>query len=136
MDFIAENITWVMLAAISGGMLIIPMLRGGGGNSVSVSEATLLINREDAIVLDVRETHEWDAGHITGARHVALGQLDKRLSEIDKHKAHPVIVCCASGNRSSSACGVLKRAGFEKVFNLAGGLGAWREAGLPVTTKH
>lgn len=136
MDFIAENITWVMLAAISGGMLIIPMLRGGGGNSVSVSEATLKINREDAIVLDVRETNEWDAGHITGARHISLAQLDKRLSEIDKHKTHPVIVCCASGNRSSSACGVLKRAGFEKVFNLAGGLGAWREAGLPVTTKH
>lgn len=135
MDFIAQNITWVMLAALSGGMLIIPMLRGGG-NSITVSEATLKINREDAIVLDVRETHEWDAGHITGARHVALAQLDKRLSEIDKHKAHPVIVCCASGNRSSSACGVLKRAGFEQVFNLAGGLGAWREAGLPITTKH
>lgn len=136
MDFIAENITWVMLAAISGGMLIIPMLRGAGGNNISVPEATLKINREDAIVLDVRETHEWDAGHITGARHIALAQLDKRLSEIDKHKGHPVIVCCASGNRSSSACGILKRAGFEKVFNLAGGLGAWRDAGLPVTTKH
>ena len=136
MDFIAQNIMWVMLAAISGGMLIVPMLRGGGASSVSVTEATLLVNREDAVIVDVRETNEWDAGHITGARHISLPQLDKRLSEIDKFKERPVIVCCASGNRSSSACGTLRRAGFQKVFNLAGGLGAWREAGLPVTTKH
>lgn len=136
MDFIAENITWVMLAFISGGMLIIPMLRGGGAGNVSVTEATLMLNRQDAIMLDVRETGEWDAGHITGARHIALPQLDQRLSEIDKFKERPIIVCCASGNRSSSACGSLRRAGFEKVFNLAGGLGAWRDAGLPVTSKH
>lgn len=136
MDFIAENIMWVMLAFISGGMLIIPMLRGGGAGNVSVTEATLLLNRQDAVVLDVRETGEWDAGHITGARHIALAQLDKRLSELEKFKERPVIVCCASGNRSSSACGSLRRAGFQKVFNLAGGLGAWRDAGLPVTTKH
>jgi rhodanese-related sulfurtransferase len=136
MDFIAENSMWIMLAFISGGMLIIPMIRGGGAGSVSVTEATLLLNRQDAIVLDVRETGEWDAGHITNARHIALAQLDKRLSELEKFKERPIIVCCASGNRSSSACGSLKRAGFEKVFNLAGGLGAWRDAGLPVTTKH
>ena len=136
MDFIAQNIMWIMLAAISGGMLLFPVVRGGGASSVSVTEATLLLNREDAIVLDVRETGEWDAGHITGARHIALPQLDQRLSELEKFKERPIVVCCASGNRSSSACGALRRAGFTKVFNLAGGLGAWRGAGLPTTTKH
>ncbi|MDO8930898.1 MAG: rhodanese-like domain-containing protein, partial [Rhodocyclaceae bacterium] len=65
-----------------------------------------------------------------------LAQLDKRLSEIDKFKERPVIVCCASGNRSSSACGTLRKAGFQRVYNLAGGIGAWTDAGLPVTTKH
>jgi rhodanese-related sulfurtransferase len=110
------------------------MLKGVAG--VSVAEATLLLNREEAMVLDVRETHEWSAGHIPNARHIALAQLDKRFSEIDKFKERPIIVCCASGNRSSSACGALKRAGFLRVYNLAGGIGAWTEAGLPVTTKH
>ena len=100
-----------------------------------MTEATLLINREDAVVLDVRETSEWSAGHIPNARHIALGQLDKHLSELEKFKSRPVIICCASGNRSSSACGTLKRAGFERVFNLSGGLGAWTGAGLQVTTK-
>lgn len=134
MEFIQQNLMWVMAAVISGAMLIASFLRGGG-KGISVPEATLLINREDALVLDVRETSEWSAGHIVNARHIALGQLDKRLSEIDKYKDRPVIVCCASGNRSSSACGSLKKAGFEKVFNLSGGIGAWTDAGLPVTKK-
>lgn len=134
-DFIQQNMTWVMLALVSGGMLIYQTLRGGGAG-ISAADATLKLNREDALVLDVRETHEWDRGHIPNARHIALGQLDKRMSEIEKFKGRPLIVVCASGNRSSSACGALKRAGFEQVFNLSGGIGAWTDAGLPTTTKH
>ncbi|RLJ67804.1 rhodanese-like domain-containing protein [Sulfurisoma sediminicola] len=135
MDFVQQNMMWVMLAAISGGMLLLQTLRGGGDN-ISVADATLKLNREDALIIDVRETHEWDRGHIPNARHIALGQIGKRIQEIEKFKSRPVIVVCASGNRSSSACGTLKRAGFEQVFNLAGGIGAWSEANLPVTTKH
>ena len=135
MDFVQQNLMWVMLAAISGGMLLLQTLRGGG-NNISVADATLKLNREDALIIDVRETHEWDRGHIPNARHIALGQLGKRMQEIEKFKSRPVIVVCASGNRSSSACGTLKRAGFEQVFNLSGGIGAWSEANLPVTTKH
>jgi len=135
MDFVQQNLMWVALAAISGGMLIAQMMRGGG-NSISVADATLKINREDAVLVDVRETQEWDRGHIAGSRHIALGQIGKRLHELEKFKTKPVIVICASGNRSSSACGALKRAGFEQVFNLSGGIGAWSDANLPVTTKH
>ena len=135
MDFVQQNLMWIMLAAISGGMLLLQTLRGGG-NNLSVADATLKLNREDALIIDVRETHEWDRGHIPNARHIALGQIGKRMQEIEKFKSRPVIVVCASGNRSSSACGTLKRAGFEQVFNLSGGIGAWSEANLPVTTKH
>ncbi|HEX8962853.1 MAG TPA: rhodanese-like domain-containing protein [Rhodocyclaceae bacterium] len=134
MEFIQENITWVMLAVVSGGMLLWSMAKGTGG--ISVAEATNLINREDGIVLDVRESNEWTTGHIPNARHIALGQLAGHISELEKLKDKPIIVCCASGNRSSSACATLTKAGFGRVFNLAGGIGAWRDAGLPVTTKH
>ncbi len=134
MDFVQQNIMWVMAAVISGAMLLASLVRSSG-KGLSVTEATLLINREDALVVDVRETSEWSAGHIPNARHIALGQLDKHMSELEKFKNRPVIICCASGNRSSSACGTLKRAGFERVFNLSWGLGAWTGAGLPVTTK-
>jgi len=135
MEFIQQNLMWVGLAAISGGMLIWQMVSGRGRNNVSVNESTLLINRQDAVVVDVRETAEWSSGHIPHARHIALGHLAKHLSEIEKFKEKPVIVVCASGNRSGSACKVLQKAGFQKVFNLAGGMHAWNEAGLPVTKK-
>lgn len=135
MEFIQQNLTWVGLAAVSGGMLLWQMLNGGGGNNVSVHEATLLINRQDALVVDVRETAEWSTGHIQNSRHIALGHLGKHLSEIDKFKEKPIIVVCARGNRSSSACGVLKRAGFQQIYNLTGGVNAWSEAGLPMVKK-
>jgi rhodanese-related sulfurtransferase len=126
---------WVAIACVSGGMLIWPMIAGGNVANLSPAEATLLMNREDALVLDVRETGEWSSGHITGARHITLAQIDKRLSELDKFKEKPIIVVCATGNRSSSACGQLKKHGFGKVYSLGGGISAWRDASLPLTTK-
>ncbi len=135
MEFLQENMVWVGIAIVSGGMLLWPMVAGGNVSNLSPAEATLLMNREDALVLDVRETAEWSSGHITGARHITLGQLEKRMSELEKFKDKPIIVICASGNRSSSACGQLKKSGFAKVFSLAGGIGSWRDASLPLTTK-
>jgi rhodanese-related sulfurtransferase len=135
-EFVQANIMWIGLAVISGGMLLWQLFtEGRGGARVSPMQATLMVNREDAIVIDVREPAEWSAGHIANARHIVLNQIATRLSEIEKFKARPVIVCCASGNRSASACAMLRKAGFEKVFNLAGGINAWNEANLPVTTK-
>lgn len=135
MEFIQQNLMWGGLAVLSGGMLVWQVASGHGRNNISVNEATLLINRQDALVVDVRETAEWSSGHIPNARHVALGHLGKHLSEIEKFKDKPVIVVCASGNRSGSACNVLKKAGFQQVFNLAGGVHAWSDAGLPMTRK-
>jgi rhodanese-related sulfurtransferase len=135
MDFIQQNLIWVGLAAASGGMLLWHMLSGAGRRNISVGDATLLINRQDALVVDVRETAEWSAGHIPNARHIALGHLDKRLSEIEKHKDKPVILVCASGNRSGAGCSRLKKAGFQQVFNLHGGMRSWSEAGLPLAKK-
>jgi rhodanese-related sulfurtransferase len=134
-EFIQQNLMWVGLAAVSGGMLLWQMFNGPGGSNISASEATLLINRQDAIVVDVRESAEWTSGHIPNARHIALGHLAGHLSEIDKYKDKPVILVCASGNRSGSGCNILKKAGFQQVYNLAGGVGAWRDAGLPMTRK-
>lgn len=133
MGFLAENWMWVGLALASGGMLLWEMTHGDSG--LSPAQATLLINREDAVVLDVRESQEWSAGHIPNARHIALAQFDKRIVELDKLKERSVIVCCATGNRSAAACKRLREAGFAKVFNMSGGIAAWKEAGLPITTK-
>ena len=130
-----NNLMYIMLAVTSGAMLIWQTLRGSGGNNVSPMQATLLLNREDAVMIDVREASEWSTGHIPNSRHIAINQLEKQIHEIEKFKARPVIVNCQTGNRSSSACNTLKKHGFEKVYNLTGGIGAWRDAGLPTTTK-
>ncbi|MCF8176696.1 MAG: rhodanese-like domain-containing protein [Burkholderiaceae bacterium] len=135
MEFLQQNILWVTIAVSSGALLLWPMISGGGAANLTPAQATLLMNREDALVLDVRETGEWNSGHIPGARHITLAQLEKRMSEIEKFKGKPVIICCASGNRSSSACGQLKKGGFEKVFSLGGGISGWLDANLPLTTK-
>jgi rhodanese-related sulfurtransferase len=91
----------------------------------------MLFNHEDALVLDVREQSEWSDGHIAKAKHIPLGQLKNRLADLEKHKGKPIIAVCRSGNRSNHACGVLKKAGFENLHNLAGGMQAWEQAGLP-----
>lgn len=135
MEFLQQNWMWALAALVSGGMLLWPVLTGRNAQEVDPAQATLLMNREDALLLDVREGSEWKAGHVPGARHVALSQLEKQLPELEKFKDHPVIICCAAGNRSAAACGQLKKAGFGKVRSLAGGIEAWKEAKLPLTTK-
>lgn len=132
-EFIQQNVFLVVLALSSGGMLLWTFFQGGSG--LTPAEATLKINRDDAVVIDVRDAKEWSTGRIPGARHIAMDQLEKRLAELEKFKERPIVLYCASGNRSATACGILKKAGFAQVFNLDGGLPAWREANLPVTTK-
>jgi len=132
-EFIKNNILLIAVAVASGAMLLWPLVRRQtGGPWVDTVGATQLINREDGIVLDVRESVEYAQGHILGARNVPLSQLEKRVTELDKLKTKPVILCCASGNRSTRAVGLLKSRGLERVFNLSGGFAAWQQAGLPV----
>ncbi len=132
MEFINQNILLIAVVVVSGLGLLWPMLMGGAKNQVSPAEATLLINREDAHVIDVREVDEFAGGHLPEARNVPLAKLADRISEIEKFKDKPVIVCCASGMRSGKACGELGKLGFAKVHNLAGGVDAWVSAGYPV----
>ncbi len=80
-------------------------------------------------VLDVREDHEWEAGHIEGALHIPLGDLADRRGEIDP--AARTVVVCHLGGRSARATAYLVHNGFDAV-NLDGGMEAWEEAGLPV----
>lgn len=136
MEFIQDNLLLVIAALASGAMLLWSFIgsRVSGISQVDTFEATRLIN-DDALVLDVREDKEWAAGHIPHAKHIPLGQLAGRLSELDKHKQKPIVVSCRSGHRSARACALLKKSGFENVHNLAGGILAWEKANLPITRK-
>ncbi|WP_022948284.1 rhodanese-like domain-containing protein [Methylohalobius crimeensis] len=99
----------------------------------TAQQAVMLLNQEDAVVIDVREPQEWAKGHIVNARHIPLGELDKHLVELEDFKTQPLIVTCQSGTRSPTACKKLMQAGFEKVYLLKNGMTAWEDAGLPIT---
>ena len=133
MDFILQNLLLVACTIVSGAALVFFSIRQPAkGSVVTPTQATLLINREDAQVIDVRETDEYVSGHVPESRSIPAGSIDERLADLEKNKDAPLIVVCQSGARSAKVVEKLKGKGFAKVFNLAGGIAAWREAGLPL----
>ncbi len=133
MEFVQQNIWLILLAGMSGFMLFGGGLFGrlSGVRQIGPQEAVMLFNHDDALILDVRENSEFADGHIAKAKHIPLGQLKSRLAEIDQYKDKPIVAVCRSGSRSGHACGMLRKSGFSNVNNLAGGMGAWDQAGLP-----
>lgn len=134
MDFIAKNWPLALVFVVSGAMLLWPLVkrRVSPVREIGTLDATRLINSEDALVLDVRETNEYAGGRLPNALHIPLSQLKDRGAELAKHAARPVIVYCERGMRSSAASAALARLGFQRVQSLRGGLRAWKDAGLPV----
>jgi len=132
MEFINQNILLISIVATSGLGLLWPLFMRPSGNNVSPVEATLLINREDAHIVDVREADEFAGGHLPEARNIPTGKLAERIGELEKFKDKPIIVCCASGMRSGKATTELKKQGFSKLYSLAGGLDPWVAAGYPI----
>ena len=92
-----------------------------------------MFSEQQAIIVDVREDSEWNEGHIAGAIHIPLAQVESRLSELAQYKNSTVITQCRSGKRSAKAAGMLQAAGFNKVLNLTGGIVAWNNDGLKTT---
>ena len=134
MEFISNNVLLIGLALGSGIMLIWPMLTGGSGGvpNLEPAEAVLMMNRSNALVLDVRDDAEFAASHIADAKHIPLAKLSERIKELEKYKDKPILVHCQSGVRSTKACSILRKSEFTKLHNLQGGLNAWVAAKLPV----
>ncbi len=131
-SFLADNWYWILAAATSGGLLLMQQLRDAGGSGLSPAQAVQLINREKAQVIDVCEPAEHAAGHITGARNLPLASLGEAKG-LPSNKQIPLVVVCATGQRSGRAVAQLQKMGYERAQALQGGLKAWREANLPVT---
>ncbi len=134
MEFIKDNVLLIGLVLGSGIMLLLPSFKKGAGGvpNLNAAEAVNLINRNHALVLDVRNDAEFAGGHIVDAKHIPLDKLAERLNELKKHKDKPILVNCQRGGRSAAACEILRKAEFTQVHNLQGGLEAWQIAKLPV----
>ena len=107
----------------------------GSKGAVDAAGATVLINREDALVIDVRPMADFNQGHIVGAKNIPINGFKNQLGQLDKYKDRTIVVRCRSGSQSQGACKTLRDAGFSKVFNLRGGIMGWQSASLPVTRK-
>jgi len=133
-DFVQKNIWLVMIAVASGALFIWPTIAKlfSRGREVGVTEAVQLINRKDAVIVDVREPNEFKSGHIPYARNIPVDRINERGKELEKLKTKPVLLVCQTGSRSAQACGGLLKGGFGQAVALSGGMAAWQQAGMPV----
>jgi len=102
---------------------------------LSPVNAIRMMNNDETLLIDVRESAEYSRGHIENATNVPLSSLKEKLNDFVKYKDKSVLAYCASGSTSGRACKILKHAGFANVHNLQGGLGSWQDAKLPITKK-
>ena len=146
MDFFYENILLISIAFISGSLLVWPLLsKNIGVKRLGTAEATAMLNRQNGILIDIREDDDLSGGVIPQAERIPSSILLKRREEFDKHKKKfkdrknqnkPIILM---GNKASTVSVVgklLKDNGFEEVFCLDGGIQSWVEAGLPVRSTE
>lgn len=131
--FFTDNLFNLLLLGLiiaSGIALLIPVLQRRGAK-VTLLQATQYMNQGKTLVLDVRDAAEFATGHLQNAKNIPVGELPNRIKEIEKSKNATIITVCDRGVRSASAVSALKKAGFDQVFSLDGGLAAWKSQGLP-----
>ena len=134
LEFARENLMLSLaLAGITLALVVTEVMRlFRGFKGVSPAQLTELINRENALVVDVRGQGDFEKGHIIGSRHLLPSQVDPEGKLLAKAKESPVVVVCAVGVTASGVAQKLVKAGFKKVSVLDGGIGAWTAASLPL----
>ena len=133
-EFLLNNLALVALFLASGAMLLWPEIArfSGGASELGTLDATRLMNKGPHLVLDVSEGPEFAAGHLPKARNIPVRELSGRLDEIGKFKDKPILVTAKGPARAAAAARLLKRSGFNSVYQLKGGNPAWQQASLPV----
>jgi len=131
-EFIGNHLA--LVAAFIGvlGALLYTLVQGGGAAALSPQRAVLVLNQDDAVPVDVRPDAAYKAGHIINAVNVSQQDITGGAARLAKYKDRPLLVYCESGLQSGAAVKALRRQGYTKVYNLRGGLAAWRGENLPV----
>ena len=137
----AQFIEFIGNHPILAGMWVVTLLAiivyhaRAASKSVGPQQAVMLINREGAVVVDVRDKKEFDQGHIAGAINIPLVKLKQRMAELKKHKEKPMLVVCKMGQQSGAAVKSIEEAGHGHVVKLAGGISEWTERSFPLNEK-
>ncbi|MCC7006453.1 MAG: rhodanese-like domain-containing protein [Ottowia sp.] len=130
----STNLMLMVLALLAGGLLAWPALTRKR-TTLPAAQVTHLINKNNAIVIDVRTDSAFAQGHLPHAKHIPLDQLASKVAHLARDKNTPLVVVCQTGVQSARAVNTIKQAGYTQVFDLEGGLFAWQKMGLPLATK-
>lgn len=123
----------LLLAALTVAIIVNEILRlTRGFKTLRPAEATALINRDNALVIDLRAIADFEKGHIPGSKNVLMSQFDPENKQLAPAKALPVVLVCKTGQTANDAAKRLRKAGFSQVFVLDGGITGWQQADLPL----
>ena len=109
--------------------------RIGGVKNVEPGDATRMLNHDNAVMIDMRNDKDYQAGHIVNAIHLPEYN-DSSIKRLEKFRERPLIIYCRSGQRSAGVCSKLRKQGFEPVYNLKCGVLAWQNASLPLSRSR
>ena len=137
-EFVTNNL--ILFAALLGVLVMLIKAeldhQGSKGTLVSPSSAIRLMNAdEDALIMDIRTPADYKGGHIKGAKNTPLSEFASTIKNYADYKDKSVLIYCNSGTTTTRAIKLLKKAGFEKISNLEGGIAAWKEANMPLVKK-
>lgn len=130
MVFVSEQ--WLLVSimfVLTVTLLVIESRKGG--KSLNYHEATRLVNKGEAVILDVREKKDFSAGHIVDAIHIPYAKVTDRMSELEKHKSKVIVVVDKMGQHAAAATKTLREAGWQ-AQRLSGGMAEWQAQNLPV----
>lgn len=133
-SFVSSHLALVLaFVGVTGGLIFTELSRlTRGYRAIGPAQLTELINRENALVVDIRALADYEKGHIVGAKHMVLSQFDPENKVLAKVKDLPVVLVCRTGVTVSGAAKRLIKAGFSRVHVLEGGIAAWQQADLPL----
>jgi len=103
-----------------------------GGTGISTQKLVDMVNREEAVVVDLRDKKEFDQGHLVGSLNVPYSALETRVDELTRYKERPLVLICRMGQHAGTAGTILRKKGFANVSRLTGGFVEWRNQNLPV----
>lgn len=139
-EFISNHPMWFLALGVVTFLLIKEFAEEAFSKFQNLSplNAVAKMNSSELVIVDVREPHEFILGHIDGAINTPLGKFKEQLKTLEKYRNKDILVVCQSGTRSVPAAKMLINAGFEKVFNLNGGMQSWEDHKFPVkiTSKN
>jgi rhodanese-related sulfurtransferase len=133
LEFLLQNLLlFGGLAVVVALLLLLPVIQSAQGIKQVAALHLPQLQRDDHLIVDVSEPKEYERAHLPESTNIPLQKLLEDHKKLDRHQKNNVILTCQSGSKSATAARHLKKAGFEKVFVLSGGLAGWQKENLPV----